>query len=52
MPYIPIFTKSYDEYMLGKQHKKIVPKKNMIQASRQNKLLYTNLCGPFKHTWL
>jgi hypothetical protein len=36
---------------LGK-HQKIVPKNNMIKASRQNKLLHTNLCGPFKHTWL
>jgi transposase InsO family protein len=52
MPYIPIVTKSWEDCVLAKQHKKIVPKKNMIQALRQNKLLHTNLCGPFKHTWL
>jgi hypothetical protein len=49
---MPIVTESCDDYMLGKQHKKIVPKKNIIQASKQNELLHTNLCGPFKHTWL
>jgi hypothetical protein len=38
--------------MLGKQHKEIVPKKSMTMASRQNKLLHTNLCGPFKHSLL
>jgi hypothetical protein len=52
MPYILIFTKNYDDCMLGKQHQKIVPKKNLIKASRQNKVLHTNLCEPFKHTWL
>jgi hypothetical protein len=52
MPYIPIVTESCDDYVLGKRHKNIVPKKNMIKASRQNELLHISLCGPFKHTWL
>jgi hypothetical protein len=52
MPYILIVTENCDDYLLGKQHQKIVPKNNMIKTSRQNKLLHTNLCGPFKHTWL